>query len=90
MIAMMAFFWFSIGRIVFRPCFDTKISNALAANLPNVDNILLLIRDIYLAREKKQWYLEKRLFQKLLFLFRSTETLILWSRFTIKAKPKKL
>uniref|UniRef100_A0A914UL47 Piezo non-specific cation channel R-Ras-binding domain-containing protein n=1 Tax=Plectus sambesii TaxID=2011161 RepID=A0A914UL47_9BILA len=88
MLGLMAFVLLVVGQKVFRPCFDTKISNAALENLPNVDNILYLIRDIYLAREKKKWYLEKRLFQKLVFLFRSSETLIAWSRYTIKAKEQ--
>ena len=88
MLGLMAFVWYVVGLKVFRPCFDTKISNAALENLPNVDNILYLIRDIYLAREKKEWYLENRLFQKLVFLFRTPETLIVWSRYTVKPKKQ--
>uniref|UniRef100_A0A914W9Z9 Piezo-type mechanosensitive ion channel component n=1 Tax=Plectus sambesii TaxID=2011161 RepID=A0A914W9Z9_9BILA len=86
MLGLMAFVLLVVGQKVFRPLFDNKISNAALENLPNADNILYLIRDIYLARENKDWYLEKRLFQKLVFLFRSPETLIAWSRYTIKEK----
>jgi hypothetical protein len=83
-IALMAITWIVAGRLIFRPLFATKISEASVQTLPNVDNILFLIRDIYLAREHEKWSLEKRLFQKLVFLFQSPETLILWSRI----KPK--
>src|SRR5690349_20520155 len=88
MIGLITFVWLVIGLKLFRPCFDTKITNAALENLPNVEKILYLIRDIYLAREKQEWYLEKRLYQKLVFLFRSTETLIRWSRYNLK--PKKI
>jgi hypothetical protein len=50
--------------------------------LPNVDRLWKLLRDIYLVRENYMLRIEEQLFAKLLFLYRSPETLI---RFT---KPK--
>jgi hypothetical protein len=50
--------------------------------LPSVKRLWRLLRDIDLVRERKELLIEEQLFAKLLFLYRSHETLI---RFT---KPK--
>ncbi len=50
--------------------------------LPTVERLWHLLRDIYLVREHNILRTEEELFAKLLFLYRSPETLI---RFT---KPK--
>ncbi|CAF3736399.1 unnamed protein product, partial [Adineta steineri] len=52
--------------------------------LPSVERLWHLLRDIYLVREHDMLRIEEQLFAKLLFLYRSSETLI---RFT---KPKSL
>lgn len=50
--------------------------------LPSVERVWHLLRDIYLVREHDYLFIEEQLFAKLIFLYRSPETLI---RFT---KPK--
>lgn len=48
--------------------------------LPNVDKILRLLKSIYVVRENKNFLLEEKLFSKLIFLYRSTETMIKYTR----------
>lgn len=49
--------------------------------LPCVDNILNLCLDIYMVRESQDYRMEEYLFSKLIFLYRSPETLIKWTKF---------
>lgn len=49
-------------------------------DMPYVDRVLQLCLDIYLVRESNEFTLEEDLFAKLIFLYRSPETLIKWTR----------
>uniref|UniRef100_A0A8D9ARX6 Piezo-type mechanosensitive ion channel component n=1 Tax=Cacopsylla melanoneura TaxID=428564 RepID=A0A8D9ARX6_9HEMI len=49
-------------------------------DMPNVDRVLQLCLDIYLVRESGELDLEEDLFAKLVFLYRSPETLVKWTR----------
>lgn len=48
--------------------------------LPYVDNILQLCLDVYLVREMHEFRLEEDLYAKLIFVYRSSETRIKWTR----------
>ncbi len=88
-----------VGRFV-RDLVKTEVANSMIEDMPNADNVLRLFHDIYLVREKRDYYLESRyvsvrihvtvfdsrLFGKLLFLFRSPETLVRWSKYRVKVK----
>ncbi|VDM38958.1 unnamed protein product [Toxocara canis] len=74
-----------VGRFM-RAIVRTPLSNAMIENLPNADNLLRLFQDIYVVREKRHFYLESRLYGKLLFIVRSPDTVIRWSRYRVKVK----
>lgn len=52
--------------------------------LPNVDRIMNLCLDIYLVRENDEFKIEEELFAKLIFLYRSPETLIKYTKPKVK------
>jgi hypothetical protein len=60
--------------------FSGSSSKIMFDDLPYVDRILQLCLDIYLVRESFEFTLEEDLFAKLIFLYRSPETMIKWTR----------
>lgn len=64
----------------FRKYLSKSISDIVRDDLPYVDRILQLCSDIYLAREQGDLKLEEDLYAKLIFLYRSPETMIRWTR----------
>ncbi|XP_078739436.1 piezo-type mechanosensitive ion channel component 1-like [Lampetra fluviatilis] len=68
-----------IGKFV-REFFSGISHSIMFEELPNVDRILKLCTDIFLVRETLELELEEDLFAKLIFLYRSPETVIKWTR----------
>lgn len=64
----------------FRGLFAGGSTNIMWDELPCVDRILQLCLDIYLVRESMEFALEEDLFAKLIFLYRSPETMVKWTR----------
>lgn len=79
MIGIYTTFVFVASRF-FRGLFSGGSSNIIYSELPYVDRILQLCLDIYLVRESLEFALEEDLFAKLIFLYRSPETMIRWTR----------
>lgn len=73
-----------IGRFV-RMQSVGNIQTIMFNNLPYVERLYLLCMDIYLVRQAREFAFEELLFAKLNFLYRSTETMIAWTR---HPKPK--
>jgi hypothetical protein len=48
--------------------------------MPNVDRIIKLCRSVYMVRENHQFLLEEQLYSKVLFLYRSPETMIKYTK----------
>ncbi|XP_042826522.1 piezo-type mechanosensitive ion channel component 1 isoform X5 [Panthera tigris] len=68
-----------IGKFV-RGFFSEISHSIMFEELPCVDRILKLCQDIFLVRETRELELEEELYAKLLFLYRSPETMIRWTR----------
>ncbi|XP_068903610.1 piezo-type mechanosensitive ion channel component isoform X7 [Tenebrio molitor] len=64
----------------FRGFFAEQCFKIMFEDMPNIDRVLQLCHDIYLVREAGEFALEEDLFAKLVFLFRSPETMIKWTR----------
>lgn len=67
-------------RIVSSNCRD-KALRMFILEMPNVEKIYTLMMNIYIARAFKQFVLEEDLYAQLVFLLRSHETLIEYSRY---------
>lgn len=78
-IGMYTTFVFLVSRFV-RSFFNGSSQKIMFEDLPYVDRILQLCLDIYLVRESMEFALEEDLFAKLIFLYRSPETMIKWTR----------
>lgn len=73
------FVWL-VGKFV--RLFFTSISYRIMFDeMPNVNRILKLCHEIYMARESKELELEEDLVAKLLYLYRSPDTLIKWTKY---------
>ncbi|XP_064641354.1 piezo-type mechanosensitive ion channel component 2-like isoform X4 [Lineus longissimus] len=69
-----------IGKFL-RTMFTGMKEDAKYRQMPYVDRIRELCFNIYLARESHDFALEEELFAKLVFVYRSPETMIKWSRY---------
>lgn len=68
-----------IGKFV-REFFNGISRSIMFEELPCVDRILKLCTDIFVVRETGEMELEETLFEKLIFLYRSPETMIKMTR----------
>lgn len=68
-----------IGKFV-REFFSGISHTIMFEELPNVDRIHKLCTDIFLVRETGELDLEEDMYAKLIFLYRSPETMIKWTR----------
>lgn len=73
-------FVFVVSRLI-RSFIGFSHRRMMYQELPYVDRILKLCNDIYFVRESKEYRLEEDLYAKLIFLYRSPETLIKWTRY---------
>lgn len=71
---------FVFSRFLRGTIFSGSSSKIMFDDLPYVDRVLQLCLDIYLVRESFEFTLEEDLFAKLIFLYRSPETMIKWTR----------
>ena len=80
------FVWL-VGKFV--RLFFTSISYRIMFDeMPNVDKVLKLCLDIFMVRESKELALEEDLFAKLMFLYRSPQTLIKWTKYKRQQRNK--
>ncbi|KAI8034660.1 hypothetical protein M5D96_012562 [Drosophila gunungcola] len=73
-------FVYVVSRVI-RSLIANNHRRIMFEDLPFVDRVLKLCNDIYLVRETQEYRLEEDLYGKLIFLYRSPETLIKWTRF---------
>lgn len=67
-------------RVIRGSFFSGIFAKIIYEDIPYVDRIYNLCKNIYLAREVSDFILEEDLFAKLIFLYRSPETMIYWTR----------
>ncbi|BFZ13182.1 hypothetical protein BsWGS_16220 [Bradybaena similaris] len=72
-----------IGRLM-RLSTTNQYLTIMFRELPDVDGFLQLCLDIYLVREMKEFRMEEDLYAKLIFLYRSPETTIKFTRQTVR------
>uniref|UniRef100_A0A0N5BC05 Piezo-type mechanosensitive ion channel component n=1 Tax=Strongyloides papillosus TaxID=174720 RepID=A0A0N5BC05_STREA len=82
-IAMYIAFVLMLHRII-RGAITNSPLDVSINEIPNADLLLRMCLDIYMVREAKDFILEQDIFAKLIFLFRSSETLIRWTRHKVK------
>lgn len=68
-----------VGKFV-REFFNGISRSIMFEELPCVDRVLKLCTDIFVVRETGEMELEETLFEKLIFLYRSPETMIKMTR----------
>ncbi|VBB29694.1 unnamed protein product [Acanthocheilonema viteae] len=73
-----------VGRMIRGLVMNAGVE-VMVSEIPNPDYLLKICLDIYLVREAKDFVLEQDLYGKLIFLFRSPENLIKWTRNKVKA-----
>ncbi|KAL3083769.1 hypothetical protein niasHT_036762 [Heterodera trifolii] len=74
-----------VGRLI-RGFVSSQPLDVIINEIPNPDYLLKICLDIYLVREAGDFLLEQDLFAKLIFLFRSPQTLIRWTRHKSKTE----
>ncbi|KAI1733340.1 piezo non-specific cation channel, r-Ras-binding domain-containing protein [Ditylenchus destructor] len=85
LVAMYAGFVLLIGKVI-RGLVASGPLDVIINEIPNPDYLLKICLDIYLVREYGDFTLEQDLFAKLIFLFRSPNTLIRWTRYRLQPK----
>lgn len=74
-----------IGRFV-RIHTSGLVQNIMFDHLPFVDKVWTLCKDVFQVREAKEFRMEEELFAKLVFLYRSPQTMIKETRIIRKEK----
>ncbi len=76
-----------IGRVI--RVQTTGMTQSIMFNfLPSVDRMWKLVRELYLVREAREFRMEEELFARLMFLYRSPETLIKVTKYQFKEKTE--
>lgn len=79
-IGLYSTFIFLIANYLRETLFSSNKHDIMFEDLPFVDRIWQLCLDIYLVRESKMFSLEEYLYAKLIFLYRSPEIMIKWTK----------